>query len=705
MAEKTQNEQTQKELLRPPENAGAPKTIKSDHPFFGLQRTAGNQAVQRLLDHERQKSASAGSPAHEKQPKPEISPIAAGNANTSSSAPIRRTCACHGSGVVGKCATCAAEDELQRSSKADAGKSEVAPGIVHQVLRSSGQPLDESTRSLMASRFGNDFRQVRVSSDDNSAQAADAIQARAFTWGNRIVFGRNEYNARSSSGLRLIAHELAHTIQQSQRPKSLQPNLSIGSVDDPQEREADLAADAALRAQPVPAMQAGQSAVRRQPKGRDPWQWKGDNEGIYTTDSGVKYTITRSFKPVTTSEKTKVTPGAKFAKAYLTITWCKNGVRGTAEAGIDITNQLQQIIPQLLGSQNSQQAEQVLRQAKLTPYIDLVVIPSEKGPIRVDLHGDVSSQGVTGVGGGVSVQTPIGEIGGSVDVDLPPGGRPTPSVNVRITPGDTSPKKKVECETTTFEAVYTCHKEVQVPPSDYPITVSVPSPSRVRSIYFDYAKDIVTSAATPYGKQHPEIVTRNKAALEDLRQDFTDEYQVSSITGYTSPEGPMSREKAQGGFEGNTELSGKRAQAALDYVAGICALRKRGCFVKDKDVKPVAGGELHTLVENGKEAEGKKLADFAVPDFMDTPKEASTLSEKEREDLAKKRGTLAQAEIIYPLLRRAEIMLERGMVPKTIIMHDPGGPKDTDVDCPDYILTDAKAHFALNDALKGKSGP
>jgi phosphatidate phosphatase APP1 len=125
--------------------------------------------------------------------------------------------------------------------------------------------------------------------------------------------------------------------------------------------------------------------------------------------------------------------------------------------------------------------------------------------------------------------------------------------------------------------------------------------------------------------------------------------------------------------------------------------------VKEKDaVTLVGGGELHTKVVEGKEAEGKALAESAVPEFLE--QEGSTLSSTERRALEKKRSPLAQSEIVYPLLRRAEITLKRGMV-ETPVTVDPGGTKITTVDCPEYILIDAKAHFALNDALKGKKGP
>jgi Domain of unknown function (DUF4157) len=89
-----------------------------------------------------------------------------------------------------------------------------AASAVAAALTSSGAPLDDASRALMESRFGYDFAHVRIHADDTSAAAARAVNARAFTVGNDIVFGRGQYETRSSGGRRLLAHELTHVVQQ-----------------------------------------------------------------------------------------------------------------------------------------------------------------------------------------------------------------------------------------------------------------------------------------------------------------------------------------------------------------------------------------------------------------------------------------------------------------------------------------------------------
>lgn len=77
-----------------------------------------------------------------------------------------------------------------------------------------GQALDAATRAYMEPRFGHDFGQVRVRTDEQAAQSAAAYQARAYTVGGDIVFGAGEYAPDTASGRHLLAHELTHVVQQ-----------------------------------------------------------------------------------------------------------------------------------------------------------------------------------------------------------------------------------------------------------------------------------------------------------------------------------------------------------------------------------------------------------------------------------------------------------------------------------------------------------
>ena len=81
--------------------------------------------------------------------------------------------------------------------------------------RSTGVPLDASTRTAMALHFAHDFSRIRVHHGPEAADLATAVNARAYTVGNHLVFGRDQYAPGTSSGYALLTHELRHVLQQS----------------------------------------------------------------------------------------------------------------------------------------------------------------------------------------------------------------------------------------------------------------------------------------------------------------------------------------------------------------------------------------------------------------------------------------------------------------------------------------------------------
>jgi hypothetical protein len=83
-------------------------------------------------------------------------------------------------------------------------------------LRDGGQPLPESVRAFFEPRFRYDFSKVRVHTDSRATELARAVNARAFTIGQNVVFDRGQYAPVTSEGQRLLAHELIHVVQQSQ---------------------------------------------------------------------------------------------------------------------------------------------------------------------------------------------------------------------------------------------------------------------------------------------------------------------------------------------------------------------------------------------------------------------------------------------------------------------------------------------------------
>ncbi len=105
---------------------------------------------------------------------------------------------------------------LRRATSGSASPAAAsAPPIVHRVLSSPGQPLDKQTRAFMEPRFGHDFSHIRVHTDAAAAESARSVGALAYAAGNHIAFNGSAYNPSTDTGRNLLAHELAHTVQQS----------------------------------------------------------------------------------------------------------------------------------------------------------------------------------------------------------------------------------------------------------------------------------------------------------------------------------------------------------------------------------------------------------------------------------------------------------------------------------------------------------
>ncbi|WP_158628737.1 DUF4157 domain-containing protein [Dyella choica] len=138
---------------------------------------------------------------------------------------------------------------------------EAAPNV-HQVIDTPGQPLDSGARQFMESGFGRNFSHVRVHTDEAAASSAHSLQAQAYTVGAHVVFANGKYAPHSTSGRHLLAHELAHVVQQ-QHVRG-DPG-SISEAGSALERDADHAADRVMTgAHPLGLMSAARPVLSRQ---------------------------------------------------------------------------------------------------------------------------------------------------------------------------------------------------------------------------------------------------------------------------------------------------------------------------------------------------------------------------------------------------------------------------------------------------------
>jgi hypothetical protein len=109
------------------------------------------------------------------------------------------------------------EEELLQLKEISSHNPEVSPDLSShlQSIKGGGQPLPESTRTVLERRFGHDFSQVRVHTDNRAAEAARGLNAQAFTVSSDISFGAAKYTPETKHGTKLLAHELTHVVQQS----------------------------------------------------------------------------------------------------------------------------------------------------------------------------------------------------------------------------------------------------------------------------------------------------------------------------------------------------------------------------------------------------------------------------------------------------------------------------------------------------------
>lgn len=205
--------------------------------ILDLQRTIGNQAVQRLLQAN-SVNVERGSTTTTTKSARFYSHVGRIPGRTASAVAIQAKLAIDTPGdIYEQEADAAAEwimatpvshsvqrptrgKTVQGKTTADVGVESTYP-IVDGAVRSAGGPLDAATRAFMEPHFGRDFSGITIHSSSEAAGTARALQAHAFTVGSHIVFGAGQYAPQSDSGRKLIAHELTHVLQQ----ESAQPLL------------------------------------------------------------------------------------------------------------------------------------------------------------------------------------------------------------------------------------------------------------------------------------------------------------------------------------------------------------------------------------------------------------------------------------------------------------------------------------------------
>lgn len=181
---------------------GAPAPAVKPADILALQRLVGNQAVQRMLDR-----------------RPDEEPTAA-----------------------------LADDFGPRDGNGVAAGADVA---VERAGASSGQGLPSEVRSRFEGSLGADLSGVRVHTGRESAEAATAVGAKAYTVGQDIHFSAGNYKPTDSAGVQLLAHEVVHTVQNQGAGAAQLSKLEVSTPADAAEIEADQIAAAMVAPTPT----------------------------------------------------------------------------------------------------------------------------------------------------------------------------------------------------------------------------------------------------------------------------------------------------------------------------------------------------------------------------------------------------------------------------------------------------------------------
>jgi len=198
----------------PPPPSPALQPQPQEHPLLQLQQDIGNQAVLQLMRAgvlQAKLAVSQPGDAHEQE--------AERVAQQVMRMPVPQL-------VENK-----KTEKLVQTKAISPGSTQVAPVVQGQLnsMRGGGQPLAESSRNFFEPCLGHDFSQVRVHNDTRAAEAAHAVNARAFTHGQDVVFGAGQYAPETGEGRHLLAHELTHVVQQNSAPSGAVAGMPLAA--------------------------------------------------------------------------------------------------------------------------------------------------------------------------------------------------------------------------------------------------------------------------------------------------------------------------------------------------------------------------------------------------------------------------------------------------------------------------------------------
>jgi hypothetical protein len=528
-------------------------------------------------------------------------------------AAVQRKCGCSGSDH--KCSACKEEEEKVQRKATGSMPAVAAPASVRSVLSNGGQPLDAVTRAYMEPRFGFDFSRVRIHSDAAAARSANDIHALAYTVNHSIAFSAGSYAPETSSGRRLLAHELAHVIQQRAAPALAGSEVAVGSVNDAVEADAERSAGAIVSGGDTGVSQprlSSSAVVRRTPAAPPTDTWTTPQEIneprdakpplVFSEDNhSVTVNVTRRFQRCnyvqTTDKRSAAFYNPKGSQLAVDERVCKGSV----------------VIDAFLKEFSDGNAKGVeaggavnIAGDKVQGRVEGGVVGQEEnnvGGVGARLEGSIKIGGVTYSLGGKYVRKvankPAGTDPNEVDATA---GVKVGDHSVEVKGSDLTNKRQFTvgtsgtfgqpettqcfiCYAPAAKRIYECSKVLHTTPDE----PKPETPKREFKKYEpEYRRYFAWNSVNPPEEDY--LRTANEDNLKKMKDDLAKPgfpgYRVTSISGYASPEG--SERKI------NRDLAQKRATFLANVVRDtIRGLAGQGLWHGPESVpEPVGRSEL-----------------------------------------------------------------------------------------------------------------
>jgi hypothetical protein len=384
--------------------------------------------------------------------------------------------------------------------------------------------------------------------------------------------------------------------------------------------------------------------------------------------SEYRVTLTVTREPARPQTRTTVNAGWNNQDIWLDIGICRGDTDVTVTPSVDLPDALGQVIGNLLAGSGA------LSGVSITPGLRITVVQSRSFTLTIQPSVTLNQSGVGGVGLGATVQTPDITVGGAASYDPQ-----TRTGWLTFTFGAGQPQRRVDCRSLPRQhLVFTCERITHVPavPEVPELTAT---DTETRYVFFDYMTD---------------RIRRNFRLPTDIQSLYDDDYRLSTIQGFTSPEGPR---EAGPNFEGNISLGQRRAVAAQTWLQEVCP----ACNAAS--IPPEGRSELPTaLGAETPERRGPAMERDAVTEFLEGNPAAQTgpdplaPSDPAEQAAFRRLPRSQQRQRAFELMRRAAIVLVRRRITQQHRPAVPARDEFNQVECNPEAIDAARSSFGIH---------